>query len=94
MAKALNMEYIHFAKKPSRKGFMKAREKLNLPSENIAVVGDQIFTDVIGANRSNMFAILVKPISKKDLLITKWKRPLEEWIVKKYLKSLEKTKEG
>lgn len=94
VAKILNMEYIYFAKKPSRKGFTKAKEKLGLPSQSIAVVGDQIFTDVIGANRSNMFSILVKPISKKDLLITKWKRPLEEWIIKKYLKSLEKTKEG
>ncbi|MCI8309232.1 MAG: YqeG family HAD IIIA-type phosphatase [Clostridia bacterium] len=90
VAKVLNIEYISFARKPSRSGFTKAKEKLNLPAENIAVVGDQIFTDVIGANRSNMFAILVKPISKKDLLITKWKRPMEEWIIKKYLKSLEK----
>lgn len=90
VAKVLNIEYISFARKPSRNGFTKAKEKLNLPAENIAVVGDQIFTDVIGANRSNMFAILVKPISKKDLLITKWKRPMEEWIIKKYLKSLEK----
>ena len=62
---------------------------INLKEESIAVIGDQIFTDIIGANRCNMFSILVEPISKKDLLITKWKRPIENWIIKKYLKNKE-----
>ena len=56
-------------------------------SQNIAVVGDQIFTDVIGANRSKMFSILVKPVASKDLWMTRFKRPLENLIIKKYLKS-------
>ena len=51
------------------------------------MVGDQIFTDVIGANRCNMFSILVKPIEEKDYLITKIKRPLEKFIIKKYEKN-------
>lgn len=59
---------------------------LNLQSTEIAVVGDQIMTDVIGANRSKMFSILVKPIEEKDYLITKIKRPLENIIIKRYLK--------
>ena len=54
--------------------------------ENIAAVGDQIFTDVIGANRCKLFPILVEPVDSKDLLITKWKRPIEEKIVQNYLK--------
>jgi hypothetical protein len=90
VANALNMEYINFARKPSKKGFTKAKAKLNLPAENIAVIGDQIFTDVIGAKRSNMFAILVEPINKKEFWYTKWKRPIEDLIIKKYLKTLEK----
>lgn len=81
------------AKKPFKGGFLKAKEKLGLAEKNIAAIGDQIFTDVVGANRCNMFSILVEPISKKDLLITKWKRPLENWIIKRYLKSI-KNKEN
>jgi hypothetical protein len=90
VATALNMDYINFARKPSKKGFIKAKSKLNLPEENIAVIGDQIFTDVIGAKRSNMFAILVEPIAKKEFWYTKWKRPFENLIIKRYLKTIEK----
>ena len=92
VSKALNIEYISFAKKPLKGGFLKAQKKLGLDNKNIAAVGDQIFTDVIGANRCKMFSILVEPISEKDLWMTKWKRPIERYIVKKYLKSLNKRK--
>lgn len=62
---------------------------MELPSEQIAVVGDQIFTDVIGANRAKMFSILVKPINEKDIWVTKIKRPIENRIIQKYLKQEE-----
>lgn len=90
VADTLKIPYIYFATKPLKRGFKKAKQELNLNSENIAVVGDQIFTDVIGANRCKMFSILVEPIAKKDLLLTKIKRPLENLVIKKYLKSIEK----
>ncbi len=90
VAKKLELQYIHFATKPFKRGFRKAAKMLQEKNENIAVVGDQIFTDVIGANRCKMFSILVEPIEKKDLLVTKIKRPLENYVIKKYQKSLEK----
>lgn len=90
VAKKLELPYIHFATKPFKRGFRKAAKMLQEKDENIAVVGDQIFTDVIGANRCKMFSILVEPIEKKDLLVTKIKRPLENYIIKGYQKSLEK----
>lgn len=90
VAKKLELQYIHFATKPFKRGFRKAAKMLQEKNENIAVVGDQIFTDVIGANRCKMFSILVEPIEKKDLLVTKIKRPLENYIIKRYQKSLEK----
>lgn len=90
VAQKLELSYIHFATKPFKRGFKKAAKMLQEKNENIAVVGDQIFTDVIGANRCKMFSILVEPIEKKDLLVTKIKRPLENYIIKKYQKSLEK----
>ena len=82
----LGINYIMFAKKPLKSGFIKAKEKLGLNENCIAVVGDQIFTDVIGANRCKMFPILVKPIGKKDHIITRVKRPIEGLIVKMFLK--------
>ena len=90
VAKKINVAYILFAKKPLKSGFLRARDILKLPNENIAVVGDQIFTDIVGANRCNMFSILVKPIAEKDYLITKIKRPIENFIIKRYKRKKER----
>jgi len=93
VAKILDLPYIYFATKPFKRGFKKAKEQLGLENENIAVVGDQIFTDIIGANRSKMFSILVNPIAKKDIWITRLKRPMEELIVKSYVQKQKKKEE-
>lgn len=86
VANQLEIPFLYFAKKPFKSGFKKAKAVLGIEAENIAVVGDQIMTDVIGANRSHMFSILVKPIEEKDYLLTKIKRPLERLIIQRYLK--------
>ena len=83
MAKALDIPYRNLAKKPFKGGFLKVQKILDEKSENIASVGDQIFTDVIGANRCKMFSILVDPIDKKDYWYTAWKRPLENFLKEK-----------
>lgn len=88
VADLLGINYIKFAMKPLKRGFKKAQKELNLPNENIAVVGDQIFTDVIGANSSKMHSILVEPLAEKDLWMTRFKRPIEELVIKKYLKKI------
>ena len=92
VANKLEIPYILFAKKPSKKGFLKIQKELGINNEQIGVVGDQIFTDIIGGNRCKMFTILVEPVDKKDLLITAWKRPIEEKIKQKYKKMKEKNK--
>lgn len=92
VAKTLNIPYIFFAKKPLKNGLKKAAKILKTDYENIAVVGDQIFTDVLGANRMKMYSILVEPILEKDLLITVLKRPIENFIIKKYLSTKEENK--
>lgn len=90
VANKLDIPYKLFAKKPSKKGFLEIQKELNLKSEEIGVVGDQIFTDIIGGNRCKMFTILVEPVDKKDLLITAWKRTIEEMIKNRYKKTKEK----
>ena len=90
VAEKLGIEYMYFAKKPLKSGFKKVQEKLKEPSQNIAVVGDQIFTDIVGGNRCKMFTILVEPIAEKDIWITMVKRPLENAIKKKYHKNMDK----
>lgn len=88
VAEKLDLPYFYFATKPLKRGFKKAIKLLKEKKENIAAVGDQVFTDVYGANRCHIFSILVKPIAKKDLLVTRIKRPLENYIIKKYKNSI------
>ena len=86
VAEKLSVPYEMFAKKPFKKGFLKIQKILNIKPENIAVVGDQLFTDIIGGNRCNMFTILVDPVDKKDYWYTAWKRPIENKIKQKIKK--------
>lgn len=84
VANDLELEYIMCAKKPSKSGYVKVLKLLGLPPEECAAVGDQVFTDVIGANRMNINSIYVEPISLKEYWYTKWKRPIEAFILNKY----------
>ena len=90
VAEKLKIEYEYFGKKPLKTGFKKVQKKLDEKAENIGVVGDQIFTDVLGGNICKMFTILVEPIAEKDIWITLLKRPIENAIKNRY----KKTKEG
>ena len=82
VASTLQLDYIMFAQKPLKKGFKKILKRFNIPAQNIASIGDQVFTDVIGANRMGMISIYVEPINKKEYWYTKWKRPIEAFILK------------
>ena len=86
VAKTLEIPFRNLAKKPLKAGFLKIQKELKEKPENIGVVGDQIFTDILGGNRCNMFTILVEPIDPKDFWYTAWKRPIENKIKKEIKK--------
>ena len=90
VAKTLEIPYIYFASKPLKKGYKKAVQILNVKPKNTAMVGDQILTDIVGANRMKMVSILTKPLEEKDIWVTKIKRPLEKYVINRYMKKGEK----
>lgn len=90
VAEKLEIPYIYFAKKPLKIGLNKARNIMGLKQEEVAVVGDQIFTDILGANRCKMTSILVEPIEEKDIFITIIKRPIENLIKNNYNRIIQK----
>jgi vancomycin resistance protein VanW len=53
------LPYVCDADKPDPKGYRRAAELLGVSPAETVVVGDQIFTDILGANRSGMASILV-----------------------------------
>ena len=77
--------FVFKANKPSSKGFIKAMEKMGTTKENTLFVGDQLFTDIWGANNAKLHSILVKPIDKKEEIQIVLKRYLEYPIIKLYL---------
>ncbi len=85
VSKKLDIPYEYFAKKPFKKGFLKVQKILKVEPQNIGVVGDQIFTDIIGGNRCKMYTILVDPVNMKDFWFTAWKRPIENKIKSKII---------
>lgn len=62
IARSLNLPYLHGASKPSRRKLRQAVTQMNLPVQQVAMVGDRLFTDVLAGNRLGMFTILVEPI--------------------------------
>lgn len=59
-AEAVGLPWQHLAKKPGLSGFRLAAEKVGLPPEKLAMVGDQTYTDMLGARRFGCKAVLVE----------------------------------
>src|SRR5699024_5255681 len=85
IAKILDIPYVYFALKPTKIGFNRAKRLINIQNnEKIAEVGDQIFTDVLGAKRMKIFSILTNPICEEKVKLNNIKRKLEKRILKNY----------
>lgn len=78
---AVHVNYIYKANKPSPKNYRKAMEIMGSNRENTLFVGDQIFTDVMGANIAGIRTILVKPIHPKEEIQIVLKRIPEKLIL-------------
>lgn len=70
------------ALKPRNTGFQKALSTFNVNKGCVAVIGDQIITDVIGAKRMGLRVILVKPLVPHDNIYTWVNRSLEKALLK------------
>lgn len=76
--------YIAEADKPKKAGYVKAVNMLGLEKEKVVVIGDQLFTDILGANRSEMASILVRFMQRETETKIGKKRMLEKVILSIY----------
>ena len=82
VAEPLGIPYKAGALKPRRKNFQLALDALGTSQANTIMIGDQIMTDIIGANRAKMASILVKPIARNDNFYTWANRAIERLALK------------
>lgn len=85
--KNIDTLYICDAEKPKIDNYLKSIEMLNVKKEEVIYIGDQIFTDIYGANRSGIDNILVKYMRHKNETKIGKKRKVEKIILKLYKKS-------
>ena len=84
--KEVGGQYVFKADKPMKKSFIRAMKLMGTKRENTIFVGDQLFTDIWGANNAGVHSILVKPIDKKEEIQIVLKRYLESPILRLYLR--------
>ncbi|MDD6037863.1 MAG: YqeG family HAD IIIA-type phosphatase [bacterium] len=73
--------YMYKAGKPNPRGYEQAMARMGTDCGNTLFVGDQIFTDVWGANRAGIYSILVRPIHPKEEIQIVLKRYLEKIVL-------------
>lgn len=82
----IDSKYICDAEKPKTEGYLKAVEMLDIKKEEAIFIGDQIFTDILGANKSGIANILVKFIQLDGETKVGKKRQIENILLKFYKK--------
>ncbi len=79
----LNVDCAYNAKKPNMDKFMKVIDNFKLDLPELAIIGDELRSDVFGGNRIGIKTILVNPISTSDSFKTKFYRRFERKIIAK-----------
>lgn len=87
-ADMLGLDFISEGKKPLSCGFNRAQKQMGIPFSQLAVVGDQIYTDILGANLKRVRGIFVYPIEHEKTKFFKFKR----WAEKPFLPKLNRGK--
>ncbi len=77
----LEVDSSAFSMKPFSKKYKKIMKEFKLPENEVASIGDQLITDVLGGNRMGITTILVNPISLRDQILTKVNRAIENNIM-------------
>lgn len=94
-ADLFGVEFVNSATKPLKRGYKKGLKKTEFKKEQVIFMGDQLMTDIYGANRVGMLGILVAAIDKKtERFITRVNRFNEKRVLKRIKKKYpEKFKE-
>ncbi|AZI43190.1 YqeG family HAD IIIA-type phosphatase [Deinococcus psychrotolerans] len=80
----LSFEGVGMAGKPFQRAYKTALAHMQLPPQQVGMVGDQLFTDVLGGNIAGLYTLMVHPIVNNSLPHTHLARRLERLVLKRY----------
>lgn len=83
-AARIGLPFISLGCKPLPTGYLRGVKALGEKRKNVAIVGDQIFTDILGGNTVGVRTILLTPIKPEDGWSFKLRRKLEKKLYNKY----------
>ena len=81
-ARELGMPVVQGAYKPFTRGYRQACQLLGVQPRQCVMVGDQCYTDILGAHRAGMRAVMVRPLCGTDPFWTHLLRRLDAWAVR------------
>jgi HAD superfamily phosphatase (TIGR01668 family) len=84
--KDVHVHTIYKAGKPKKEGYLKACELMDTDKDHVLCIGDQIFTDMWGAKRAGIRALMVKYIDRHEEIQIILKRRLEWFVLKEYFR--------
>lgn len=90
-AERLGLEFVSNGAKPLPVGYIKARKIMGISNRDLAAVGDQIFTDVLGCELMGIRSIFVFPIEPETSLPFRFKRSIEKYFLPPFPGESEKT---
>lgn len=79
----LNVDACAFSLKPKKNKYTRIMEKFKYKSTELAAIGDQLLTDIYGANKLDITSVLVNPLTEHDYTITLLNRLLEKSIYRR-----------
>jgi HAD superfamily phosphatase (TIGR01668 family) len=77
LAERLGVPFVRRPWKPRRRGFLQAMSLLGVNPGETVMIGDQMFTDVLGGNRAGLTTIMVRPLARREFAGTKISRAVE-----------------
>ena len=85
--KELPYMYVSRAWKPFKKNLKKVKKEFGIPSDEMCLVGDQIFTDIYGGLRMGFYTVLVTAVGENETKFVAFKRIFEKAVMDEYAKN-------
>ena len=86
----LKLNGIANALKPLTRGIRRAMALMGTGKTETVIIGDQLLSDILGGRNAGIKTIMVKPITEKDFFFVRFKRLIENFMLRNYFKELEK----